>query len=205
MKVLAPEARKSTASAISSGRPSRFIGTLSASRASSWLEASGWGARPASPGVSVGPGAMLFTRMPLPTSSAAQLRANERTAAFVEGRELAPAGVGEHDVESAAALTDGREDPVELVEARDVGADAGGVRPDRDDRRVDRFLAASGEEDVRALGRQPTGRRQADARGGARDQRGLAVELSHDRPSFLYRSVLNGNRSTAERISVPSG
>ena len=62
----------------------------------------------------------------------------------------------------------------------DVAADAGDVRADAGDGLVQRALAAAGDEDVRAFGGEAAGGGQADARGAAGDEGGLAVELSHD-------------------------
>jgi hypothetical protein len=100
-----------------------------------------------------------------------------------QGRELTAAGVGEDDVE-AAVLLDLREETVEVVEVRDVGAYSSGAVADGGHRLVDRFLTAAREEDVGAFRGEPSRGGQADAGGGAGDEGGLAVQLSHDGFSF---------------------
>lgn len=81
MKLLSAEARKATAAAISSGRPLRPIGTPAASSALTAVAFSSPMAM-STPGVSIAPGATVLTRMPLPFSSLAQVRARDRIAAF---------------------------------------------------------------------------------------------------------------------------
>ncbi len=83
MKLLSSEARNTAAAAISSGLPSRPSGTPAASDANSGSTPVASPASPASPGVRTGPGTSVLTRMLRSTSSAAQVRPNDRIAAFV--------------------------------------------------------------------------------------------------------------------------
>src|SRR2546425_5264459 len=84
------EAKNATADATSSGWPNRFIGTFATISLAKSSTASF--DNPALPkiGVTIGPGATVFTRMPRPTSSAAAVRAKERSAALVAEYALAP-------------------------------------------------------------------------------------------------------------------
>src|SRR6266567_3294855 len=85
------DAKNATAPATSSGCPNRFIGTLATTSFTNSSTAS-FGS-PVLPkiGVTIGPGATVFTRMPRPASSAAAVRAKERSAAFVAEYALVPA------------------------------------------------------------------------------------------------------------------
>ena len=85
------EAKNATVAATSSGCPNRFIGTFATtSFANSSMASFG---SPVFPkiGVTIGPGATVFTRMPRPTSSAAAVLARERSAALVAEYALVPA------------------------------------------------------------------------------------------------------------------
>src|SRR6266852_582231 len=85
------EARNATTPATSSGWPNRFIGTFVRTLlAKSSIASCG---NPVLPniGVTIGPGATVFTRIPRSTSSAAAVLAKERNAAFVAEYALAPA------------------------------------------------------------------------------------------------------------------
>ena len=77
------EAKKATVEATSSGRPNRFIGTLSTTPFANSSMASFGSPVLSKIGVTIGPGATAFTRMPRSTSSAAAVLARERNAAFV--------------------------------------------------------------------------------------------------------------------------
>ncbi|MNT74316.1 hypothetical protein D3C72_2131270 [compost metagenome] len=83
MKLLSSDARNSAAFANSSGRPRRPSGISPASCFSNAPNCAS--PMPILPmiGVSTGPGLRQLTRMLRPLSSAAQLRAKERTAALV--------------------------------------------------------------------------------------------------------------------------
>src|SRR6266436_5022321 len=85
------EAKNATTAATSSGCPNRFIGTFATISFANSSKAS-FG-NPVLPkiGVTIGPGATAFTRMPRPTNSAAAVLAKERSAAFVAEYALAPA------------------------------------------------------------------------------------------------------------------
>ena len=76
--------------ATSSGCPNRFIGTLATSSLANSSMASFGSPVLSKIGVTMGPGATVFTRMPRPTSSAAAVRAKERSAALVAEYALAP-------------------------------------------------------------------------------------------------------------------
>ena len=69
-----------------------------------------------------------------------------------------------------------RIDAVEIVELRDVGADAGGAVADRCDRGVELGLPAAGDEDPGAAPGQLTRRSQTDAGAAAGDQRDLPLQ-----------------------------
>src|SRR5262245_49479373 len=73
------------------------------------------------------------------------------------------AGVGEQDVEAALLPLHGRQQPVQIRRVGDVARHAGDVLADLPDRFVQLLLAASGDEDVGALGDEPPGGGQADA------------------------------------------
>ena len=83
MELLSSEARNPTALAISSGVPNLPSGTRVASLCQRGSPASAEATRSCSPGVSIGPGLTAFTRMRRACRSVVQVRANERTAAFV--------------------------------------------------------------------------------------------------------------------------
>ena len=85
------EAKKATAPATSSGCPNRFIGTFAITSFASSSAASLDSPFRSRIGVTIGPGATVFTRMPRPTSSAAVVRAKERSAALVADYALIPA------------------------------------------------------------------------------------------------------------------
>ena len=72
------EARKSATRAMSSGLPSRPIGSVKPIA----FAVSAVTPNAAKPSVSVGPGAMALTRMPLPASSIASVRVTASTALF---------------------------------------------------------------------------------------------------------------------------
>jgi hypothetical protein len=65
------------------GRPNRFIGTLETTSFANSSKASFDSPVLPKIGVTIGPGATAFTRMPRPASSAAAVLARERSAAFV--------------------------------------------------------------------------------------------------------------------------
>lgn len=73
-------------------------------------------------------------------------------------------------------LLDRLEEGVEILQAGDVGADAGGLIPDFRDRDVKFFLAPTGDNDVRALGCKPFGDCQTDAGARASHDSDLALE-----------------------------
>ena len=81
MKV-ASNARKRTALAISSDVPQRFMGTMPVIFSLSWAAASLSGNILPKIGVSMGPGVTALTRISRGSSSAASVRANDRTAAL---------------------------------------------------------------------------------------------------------------------------
>src|SRR3989441_1142426 len=85
------DAKNATALATSSGCPNLFIGTFATTSFTNSSTAS-FGS-PVLPkiGVTIGPGATVFTRMPRPANSAAAVRAKERSAAFVAEYALVPA------------------------------------------------------------------------------------------------------------------
>ncbi|SNQ50099.1 hypothetical protein FRACA_400032 [Frankia canadensis] len=97
---------------------------------------------------------------------------------LLQARERVDARVGEHHIQAIAPL------PYPLVEAIHVGRDTdvarhrGGVA-DLGGCLVQLGLAAAGDEHVRAVGRQPLRRGQADPGVAARHHSDLAVELSH--------------------------
>jgi hypothetical protein len=78
----------------------------------------------------------------------------------------------------ALLLGDGRVQPVEVGEDAHVAADARRAVADLGDRRVEHLRAAAGHEDVCPLGGEPPRRGQADAGGGAGDDRCPALEVS---------------------------
>src|SRR5271163_3566634 len=81
MKLASSDARKATALAMSSGRPTRPSGTRSREAAAS--PALSVPASPCNPGVSTGPGLTTLTRMWRSFRSVVHVRAKERMAAFV--------------------------------------------------------------------------------------------------------------------------
>src|ERR1700736_2148253 len=85
------EAKNATAPATSSGCPKRPIGILETTSSANLSTASF--DSPVLPriGVTIGPGATAFTRMPRPASSLAAVLARERSAAFVAEYALVPA------------------------------------------------------------------------------------------------------------------
>src|SRR5712664_69292 len=85
------EARNATTPATSSGCPNRFIGTLSIIPFANSSMASFDSPVLPKMGVTIGPGATVFTRIPRPTNSAAAVLAKERSAALVAEYALAPA------------------------------------------------------------------------------------------------------------------
>ena len=85
------EAKNATVAATSSGCPNRFIGTFAIVSVANSSTASFGSPVLSKIGVTIGPGATVFTRMPRPTSSAAAVLARERSAAFVAEYALAPA------------------------------------------------------------------------------------------------------------------
>ena len=85
------EAKNATADATSSGCPNRFIGTFAMTSLANSSTASFGSPVLPKMGVTIGPGATVFTRMPRPTSSAAAVRARERKAALVAEYALVPA------------------------------------------------------------------------------------------------------------------
>src|SRR5216684_2720020 len=85
------EAKNATAAATSSGCPNRFIGTFATISFANSSKASFDSPVLPKIGVTIGPGATVFTRIPRPTSSAAAVLARERSAAFVAEYALVPA------------------------------------------------------------------------------------------------------------------
>jgi hypothetical protein len=85
------EAKKATVAATSSGCPNRFMGTLSTISFAKSSTASFGSPVLTKMGVTIGPGATVFTRMPRPASSAAAVLARERRAALVAEYALVPA------------------------------------------------------------------------------------------------------------------
>src|SRR5216684_4837591 len=84
------EAKNATAAATSSGCPNRFIGTFATVSFANSSKASFDSPVLPKIGVTIGPGATVFTRMPRPANSAAAVLARERSAAFVAEYALAP-------------------------------------------------------------------------------------------------------------------
>ena len=85
------EAKNATVAATSSGCPNLFIGTfVTISFANSSTASFGSPVLPKI-GVTMGPGATVFTRIPRPASSAAAVLARERRAALVAEYALVPA------------------------------------------------------------------------------------------------------------------
>src|SRR4029077_734387 len=83
VELLSSEARNTTAFAISSGVPRRPSGTVFEIIFLRCFPVSEEASSSLSPGVSIGPGLTAFTRIRRSFKSVVQVRANERTAAFV--------------------------------------------------------------------------------------------------------------------------
>src|SRR5262249_5961860 len=80
--------------------------------------------------------------------------------------------------------------PVEVREVRDVALHAGDVPADLPDRLIELRLAASGDEDVGALGDEAPGGGQADAAAAPGDDRDLTFQfLRHRTPPLPVRTV----------------
>jgi len=75
--------QNATVEGTSSGCPNRFIGTFATISFANSSMASFGSPVLSKIGVTIGPGATVFTRMPRPASSAAAVRAKERNAALV--------------------------------------------------------------------------------------------------------------------------
>ena len=75
------------------------------------------------------------------------------------------------------AVRDGFGDVGQVIDAGDVGADAGRPLADRRHCGVDRLLVTTGEEYMGALGGQALRSREADPGIAAGDQRSLSVQL----------------------------
>ena len=103
---------------------------------------------------------------------------------LAERGELRAAGVGEQDVDPPVLLPHRRVEPIEVGQLRDVALHADRPVADLGDRPVQLLLPAAGDDDLGPLGREPLGRRQADAAVAARDDRDLAVELTHRTTPF---------------------
>ena len=98
---------------------------------------------------------------------------------LLQGGELAAAGVGEEHVDAPVVAGHGRVEPVQVGQVGDVALHAGRAVADLGHGGVERVLAAAGDEDVRALGREPLRGGQADAAGAAGHDGRLAVKLPH--------------------------
>ncbi|RBL83813.1 hypothetical protein DDE05_27940 [Streptomyces cavourensis] len=105
-------------------------------------------------------------------------------------QHVAAAGIGKQDVEPAGAFGDLCVDAIKVAQHRGVGANARGCATETGHGGIEFRLAASGDEDARALCRQFLSGGQADARGAAGDQCDLAIELLiHDELQVLIRKV----------------
>ena len=106
-----------------------------------------------------------------------------------ERGELALAGAGEEDVDLALFALDGLVEAVEVGEIGGVALHAGDVFADELHGLIELLLAASGDEDVRALFDEELGgcERHAGGRGG--DDCYFSFELSHDCYS-LHSAIL---------------
>ncbi len=103
----------------------------------------------------------------------------------LQSRELSTARVGEDDVEALAALPDRSGETQQIGRVGDVALDTGGGVTDRRHGIVDPALPATGDEHVRALGRESLGCCQADARRAAGHQSSLSAELVHGSSSIV--------------------
>src|SRR5262249_46384089 len=100
------------------------------------------------------------------------------------------AGVGEQDVEAALLPLHRGEQPVEVRKVRDVALHAGDVLADLCYRFIEFRLAASGDEDVGALGDEAPGGGQADAAVAPGDDRDFPFQfLRHGITPLPVRAV----------------
>src|SRR5262249_43062302 len=105
------------------------------------------------------------------------------------------AGVGEQYVQVALLLLHRGEQLVEVREVRDVAPHAGDVPADLPDRLIEFRLAASGDEDVGALGDEPAGGGQADAAVAPGDDRDFTFQfLRHGTPPLPVRPFVRCER-----------
>ena len=80
-----------------------------------------------------------------------------------ERGELAPARVGEQDVDCSGLVPHHCEKPVEIAQIGNVALDAAGLAPGLGDRGVKLRSAPACQEDVSALSRKPLRRGKTDA------------------------------------------
>ncbi len=90
--------------------------------------------------------------------------------------EFAAAGIGEHHVDLRVPLLDRIVEPIDIGQIGHVAAHAGHPAADLLQRRVERFLAAAGDEHRCTLGRECLGGGEPDAAGAAGDHHDLVVE-----------------------------
>src|SRR5579862_1690459 len=114
---------------------------------------------------------------------------------------LARAGARIQDVDPALFPLDRVEQTVEVVEIGRVAAHAGHVPANRLDGLVERLLPSARDENVSAFFYEPSGARQRHAARSTRDDRHLALELSHD---VSFRGVGTGSASETLEMSPPA-
>src|SRR5215831_18452791 len=90
-----------------------------------------------------------------------------------------PAGIVEQAIDLAELFDRKRDQRAHLIFDRDVGLVENAVRTELFRQRLTLGHAAAGDDDFRTLSHEDLRRTQADAAGGARDHRDLAVEPSH--------------------------
>ena len=94
-----------------------------------------------------------------------------------EGQHLAPARIGEEDVDASLLLLDGGVEPIEVGELRHVALDGHRAVADLLHCLIELGLTPARDEDVGTFVREPLGGGEADAAVAPRDHRDLSFEL----------------------------